>query len=50
VADGDLVTPGGLRVAGASLDWRFTRSSGAGGQHVNTSDSKAVRRQDRDDG
>jgi ribosome-associated protein len=29
------VTPGGVRLEPESLTWRFTRSSGAGGQHVN---------------
>ena len=38
----DLTTPGGLVVQGASLTWRFARSGGAGGQHVNTTDSKAA--------
>jgi ribosome-associated protein len=36
------VTPGGLRVDGTALGWRFSRSSGAGGQHVNTSDTKVA--------
>lgn len=35
------VTPAGWRVNPASLSWRFSRSSGPGGQHVNTTDSKA---------
>lgn len=34
------VTPG-LVVADADLSWRFSRSSGPGGQSVNTSDSRA---------
>jgi ribosome-associated protein len=38
--DGDLVTPGGLRVPAAALGWRFSRSGGPGGQHVNTADSR----------
>lgn len=36
----DPVTPGGIRVDPASLSWRFTRSSGPGGQHVNTTSSR----------
>lgn len=31
----------GLVVPEAELSWRFSRSSGPGGQHVNTSDSRA---------
>ncbi|MCW2500139.1 MAG: aminoacyl-tRNA hydrolase [Frankiales bacterium] len=31
----------GLVVPEAELGWRFSRSSGPGGQHVNTSDSRA---------
>ena len=43
--DGVRVTPGpgaprGLTVPEAELDERFSRSSGPGGQHVNTSDSR----------
>jgi ribosome-associated protein len=38
--DGDLVTPGGFRVPASALTWRFSRSGGPGGQHVNTSDSR----------
>ncbi|MEO7397795.1 MAG: alternative ribosome rescue aminoacyl-tRNA hydrolase ArfB [Ilumatobacteraceae bacterium] len=37
----DPVTQGGWRLNPASLSWRFSRSSGAGGQHVNTTDSRA---------
>ena len=29
-----------LTIPGAELRWRFSRSSGPGGQHVNTSDSR----------
>ena len=32
---------GGWRLDPAAFSWRFSRSSGAGGQHVNTTDSKA---------
>lgn len=42
MGDADLVTPSGLRIAHESLTWRFTRSSGAGGQHVNTADTKVT--------
>jgi ribosome-associated protein len=44
--DGDLVTPGGLRVPAAGLSWKFSRSSGPGGQSVNTADSRAELRAD----
>jgi ribosome-associated protein len=37
----DPVTPAGRRLDPAAFSWRFSRSSGAGGQHVNTTDSKA---------
>ncbi|MGF9647102.1 alternative ribosome rescue aminoacyl-tRNA hydrolase ArfB [Pseudarthrobacter oxydans] len=30
----------GLTIPASELDWRFSRSSGPGGQHVNTSDSR----------
>jgi len=33
------VTPG-LTIPAAELRWKFSRSSGPGGQHVNTSDSR----------
>ncbi len=39
---GSLRTPDGIVVPAAALHWRFTRSSGAGGQHVNTSDTKVT--------
>lgn len=29
-----------MNIPAAELDWRFSRSSGPGGQHVNTSDSR----------
>ena len=41
-ATGDLRTPGGLVVPAAALRWLFARSGGAGGQHVNTTSSKAT--------
>ena len=34
------VTPGGIRLDPACLSWRFSRSSGPGGQHVNTTSSR----------
>lgn len=36
----DLEVVPGLTIPASELDWRFSRSSGAGGQHVNTSDSR----------
>ena len=38
----ELVTPGGLRLDGAALTWRVTRSGGPGGQHANTSDTSVI--------
>jgi ribosome-associated protein len=40
--DLQLPVPGGapLRIAAAELRWRFSRSSGPGGQSVNTTDSR----------
>src|SRR5262245_19987769 len=42
----DPMTPGGLRLDPACLSWRFSRSSGPGGQHVNTASSRAELRCD----
>jgi ribosome-associated protein len=36
----DLEVSPGLTIPAAELRWRFSRSSGPGGQHVNTSDSR----------
>ncbi|MEY2849173.1 MAG: hypothetical protein RI885_1840 [Actinomycetota bacterium] len=36
----DLEVEPGLTIPAAELSWRFSRSSGPGGQHVNTSDSR----------
>ncbi|KQR46097.1 ribosome-associated protein [Frigoribacterium sp. PvP120] len=36
----DLVVSRALTIPAAELTWRFSRSSGPGGQHVNTSDSR----------
>ena len=36
----DLKVSAALTIAAAELNWRFSRSSGPGGQHVNTSDSR----------
>ena len=36
----DLEVDDRLTIPAAELDWRFSRSSGPGGQHVNTSDSR----------
>ena len=38
---GDLVIRSGLVIPERELTWRFSRSSGPGGQSVNTSDSRA---------
>ncbi|MHB8670212.1 MAG: peptide chain release factor-like protein [Acidimicrobiales bacterium] len=35
-----LVTPGGIQIPPAALSWKFSRSGGPGGQHVNTSDTR----------
>jgi ribosome-associated protein len=37
---GDLPVDGALVVPAAALSWRFSRSSGPGGQGVNTADSR----------
>ncbi len=39
-AFGDLPVTGSLVVPAAALSWRFSRSSGPGGQGVNTADSR----------
>ena len=39
-ASGDLAVTGSLVVPGGALRWRFSRSSGPGGQGVNTADSR----------
>ena len=39
-ASGDLTVTGSLVVPAAALSWRFSRSSGPGGQGVNTADSR----------
>lgn len=36
----DLFVSDALTIPAAELGWRFSRSSGPGGQHVNTSDSR----------
>ncbi len=36
----DLIVSPTLSIPAAELGWRFSRSSGPGGQHVNTSDSR----------
>lgn len=40
--DSDVKTRRGLTVPIAALDWAFSRSSGAGGQHVNKTSSRAT--------
>jgi ribosome-associated protein len=39
-ASGDLAVTGSFVVPAAALNWRFSRSSGPGGQGVNTADSR----------
>jgi ribosome-associated protein len=43
---GPLVIRGSVSVPEAELMWRFSRSSGPGGQHVNTSDTQVELRFD----
>ena len=38
---GDLTVTGRVVIPASELSWRFSRSSGPGGQSVNTSDSRA---------
>ena len=42
----DPVTPGGLRLAPTCLSWKFSKSGGPGGQHVNTTESRVELRCD----
>ncbi|MBI5087447.1 MAG: aminoacyl-tRNA hydrolase [Actinobacteria bacterium] len=42
----DVTTPRGLVVPAEAISWRFSRSSAPGGQHVNTSSTKAELRCD----
>jgi ribosome-associated protein len=41
-ADDDLHTAVGIVVPAGALGWQFARSGGPGGQHVNTTSSKAT--------
>ncbi|WP_037912042.1 alternative ribosome rescue aminoacyl-tRNA hydrolase ArfB [Actinacidiphila yeochonensis] len=43
---GPLLVRGSVSIPEAELQWRFSRSSGPGGQHVNTSDSQVELRFD----
>ncbi|MGW8374302.1 alternative ribosome rescue aminoacyl-tRNA hydrolase ArfB [Streptomyces sp. ODS28] len=43
---GPYVIRGAVSLPEAELEWRFSRSSGPGGQHVNTSDSQVELRFD----
>lgn len=43
---GPLLIRGSVSVPEAELQWRFSRSSGPGGQHVNTTDSQVELRFD----
>ena len=38
----DLIVSPALTIPAAELGWKFSRSSGPGGQHVNTSDSRVA--------
>jgi ribosome-associated protein len=44
--DGDVQVTPSVRIPAADLSWRFSRSSGPGGQGVNTADSKVELRFD----
>jgi ribosome-associated protein len=44
--DGDLQVTRSVRIPAAELAWRFSRSSGPGGQGVNTADSRVELRFD----
>jgi ribosome-associated protein len=44
--DGPVTLRGGIVVPDDELEWRFSRSSGPGGQSVNTADSRAELRWD----
>ncbi|MFD4340060.1 alternative ribosome rescue aminoacyl-tRNA hydrolase ArfB [Streptomyces anulatus] len=46
VMSGPYVIRGSVSLPEAELMWRFSRSSGSGGQHVNTSDSQVELRFD----
>ncbi|MFH9242284.1 alternative ribosome rescue aminoacyl-tRNA hydrolase ArfB [Streptomyces anulatus] len=46
VMSGPYVIRGSVSIPEAELMWRFSRSSGPGGQHVNTSDSQVELRFD----
>lgn len=39
--DDELKVNRSLRIPAAELEWRFSRSGGPGGQHANTSDTRA---------
>jgi len=39
-APDDLAVTGDVGIPAAELSWQFSRAGGAGGQHVNTSDSR----------
>ncbi|GAA3646432.1 alternative ribosome rescue aminoacyl-tRNA hydrolase ArfB [Streptomyces chitinivorans] len=46
VMSGPYLIRGSVSLPEAELNWRFSRSSGPGGQHVNTSDSRVELRFD----
>lgn len=44
--DADLLSASGLVLPAVALSWRFSRSAGPGGQHVNTADTRVELRGD----
>lgn len=46
MVDGDLRVTRGLVIPAHELQWRFSRSGGPGGQHVNTADTRVELRFD----
>lgn len=42
----DYITPRGVVIPASALTWKFSRSGGPGGQHVNTSSTRASLRVD----
>lgn len=46
MAEGDLRVTRNLVIPARELEWRFSRSGGPGGQHVNTSDTRVELRFD----
>jgi ribosome-associated protein len=46
VDEQEPITPGGLRLTPSCLSWKFSKSCGPGGQHVNTTESRVELRCD----